>query len=48
MISPENPLTIVATILFIVVSVYATFKINWEAIFVKYFLKKEDEKSSKE
>jgi len=47
LISPESPLGVIATVLFIAGSVYATIKIDWEAIFVKYFLPKKSDKSSK-
>jgi len=47
LISPESLLGIIVTILFIVGSIYATIKINWEAIFVKYFLPKKDRQSKK-
>ena len=46
-ISLDSPLAIVASIAFIVLSIYATFKIDWETIFMKYFLKKEEGKSAK-
>jgi membrane protein DedA with SNARE-associated domain len=40
LIGPESLLGVIVTILFIAGSVYLTIKINWEAIFVKYFLPK--------
>jgi len=48
LISPESILGIIITILFIAVSIYATVKIDWEAIFVKYFLPKKKKPSKKE
>ncbi|MCJ7633046.1 VTT domain-containing protein [Candidatus Bathyarchaeota archaeon] len=40
LVNPESLVGIGITILFIVGSIYATLKIDWEAIFIKYFLPK--------
>ena len=47
LINPGTLLGVVVTLLFIAASIYATIKIDWEAIFVKYFLSKEDKTSRK-
>ncbi len=41
LLSPDSLFGVVATVLFIAVSVYATLKVDWEAITMKYFLKGE-------
>ena len=47
LIGPESILGVIVTILFIIGSIYVTIKIDWEAIFVKYFLPKKDKSSKK-
>jgi len=42
LISPESPLGLVVTVLFIIISIYSTIKIDWEHIFKKYFLKRNE------
>ena len=48
LIGPESPLGIIATILFIVVSIYATIRIDWEKVFVKHFLPRKKKPSKEE
>lgn len=47
-VHPESLLGAIITVLFIAGSIYATIRIDWEAIFVKYFLKKEKKSPEKE
>ena len=46
LISPESIVGVIATILFIGVSIYATIKIDWEKIFMKYFKNRINKKNS--
>jgi membrane protein DedA with SNARE-associated domain len=44
LISPESLIGAIVTILFIVISIYVTLKVDWEEIFMKYFKKRIEEK----
>lgn len=44
LISPESLVGVIVTILFIVISIYVTLKVDWEEIFMKYFNKRIEKK----